>query len=295
MADGGGDRKPLSKATILYTVKALQRFFRWLVCQPGFKSKIELTDINYFNLSEKDIRAATSPKPKSYPSLEQFGRALFAMPSLTEIEQRDRAVMALAIVTGMRDSALISLRLKHIDLDRKLVMQDPSEVRTKNSKRIDTFFFPVGDEIEAIIAAWVQYLRAVRCFGIDDPLLPRTVSRFDAEMGFTHTAVEPRFWANTAPVRAIFKRAFEAVDLPYFSPHRVRDTLAQLGQQQCYSAEAWKAWSQNFGHENVQSTWVSYGRVTLDRQGELVRDSTARPSSEAKVDRILELLENRRE
>jgi hypothetical protein len=76
MADGGGERKPLRKATILYTVKALQRFFRWLACQPGFKSKIELTDINYFNLSEKDIRAATSPKPKSYPSLEQFGRAL---------------------------------------------------------------------------------------------------------------------------------------------------------------------------------------------------------------------------
>jgi len=41
------------------------------------------------------------------------------------------------------------------------------------------------------------------------------------------------------------------------------------------------------------TTWASYGRVTLDRQGELVRNPTARPSSEAKVDRILELLENR--
>ena len=44
------------------------------------------------------------------------------MPSATEIEQRDRAVMAFTILTGIRDSAMVSLRLKHVDLDRKLVM-----------------------------------------------------------------------------------------------------------------------------------------------------------------------------
>jgi site-specific recombinase XerC len=135
VAEGGKDRKPLSKATILSTVNALQRFFRWLNCQPGFRSKIKLSDIDYFNLSEKDVRAATSPKPKNYPSLEQFRRALFAMPSESVTERRDQAVMAFAILTGIRDSALVSLCLKHVDLDRKLVMQDPNEVRTKNSKR----------------------------------------------------------------------------------------------------------------------------------------------------------------
>ncbi len=294
VAEAGKDRNPLSKATILSTVNALQRFFRWLSYQPGFRSKIKLSDIEYFNLSKKDVRAATSPKPKNYPSLEQFRRALFAMPSESETEQRNQAVMALAILTGIRDSALVSLRLKHIDLDRKLVMQDPTEVRTKNSKRIDTIFFPVGDDIEAIFVAWFKYLRTVRYFGENDPLFPRTASSFDPVKGFMHEGVEQRFWADAAPVRAIFKRAFEAVDLPYFSPHRVRDTLAQLGQKQCFSAESWKAWSQNLGHESMLTTWASYGQVTLDRQGELVRSPTARPSSEAKMDRILELLENRR-
>ena len=43
-----------------------------------------------------------------------------------------------------------------------------------------------------------------------------------------------------------------------------------------------------------RGTVHGYGQVTLDRQGELVRNPTARPSSEAKVDRILELLENQR-
>ncbi len=269
VADGGKDRKPLSKATILSTVNALQRFFRWLNCQPGFRSKIKLSDIDYFNLSEKDVRAATSPRPKDYPSLEQFRNALFAMPSATEIEQRDRAVMAFTILTGIRDSAMVSLHLKHVDLDRKLVMQDPNEVRTKFSKRIDTFFFPVGGDIEAIVVAWVQHLRAVRFFGLNDPMFPRTANSHDPERGFVRTGVEPVFWANAAPVRAIFRRAFESVGMPYFSPHRVHDTLAHLGQQQCFSAESWKAWSQNLGHESVLTTWASYGRLTLDRQGEL--------------------------
>ena len=294
VAEGGKGRKPLSKATILSTVNALQRFYRWLICQRGFRSKIKPSDIDYFNLSEKDVRAATSPRPKAYPSLEQFRHALFAMPGATEIEQRDRAVMAFTILTGIRDSAMVSLRLKHIDLSRKLVMQDPKEVRTKFSKRIDTFFFPVGGDIEAIVISWVQHLREIRFFGLNDPMFPRTVNSHDPEQGFVHTGVEPVFWANAAPVRINFKRAFDAVGLPNFSPHRTRDTLAHLGQQQCFSAESWKAWSQNLGHESVLTTWASYGQLTLERQGELVRSPATRPSSEAKVDRILELLESQR-
>lgn len=294
VAKGSKVKRPLSKSTIHSTVNALQRFFRWLGCQPGFRSKIKPSDIDYFNLSEKDVRAATSPKPKNFPTLEQFRRALFAMPDKTEIEQRDQAIMALAILTGIRDSAMASLRLKHIDLARKLVMQDPNEVRTKFSKRIDTFFFPIGEDVEAIILHWARYLLEVRLFGPNDPLFPRTANSHDPHSGFLHSGIEPYFWANAAPIRKIFKRAFEAVGLPYFSPHRVRDTLAHLGQQQCFSAESWKAWSQNLGHESMLTTWASYGQLTLDRQGELIRTPVVRSNSDDKVDRILELLEERR-
>ena len=34
----------------------------------------------------------------------------------------------MAILMGARDSALATLRLKHVDVERKLVMQDPTEV-----------------------------------------------------------------------------------------------------------------------------------------------------------------------
>lgn len=36
-----------------------------------------------------------------------------------------------------------------------------------------------------------------------------------------------------------------------------------------------KAWSQNLGHEGVLTTFTSYGKVPVHRQGELIR--TSRP------------------
>ena len=57
----------LSKATSHSTVNALKRFFKWLACQPGYKSKIHLPDIEYLNLPEKDVRAAKEPRYRDFP------------------------------------------------------------------------------------------------------------------------------------------------------------------------------------------------------------------------------------
>ena len=37
------------------------------------------------------------------------------------------------------------------------------------------------------------------------------------------------------------------------------------------SPEEWKAWSQNLGHEQVLTTFSSYGTVQAERQAELIR------------------------
>ncbi len=69
------------------------------------------------------------------------------MPSETEIERRNRALVAFTLLTGARDSAIASMKLKHVDLIAGCVHQDAREVKTKFSKTFTTFFFPVGDEI----------------------------------------------------------------------------------------------------------------------------------------------------
>src|SRR5262249_8754789 len=67
------------------------------------------------------------------------------------------------------------------------------------------------------------------------------------------------------------KEAFEAVGLPGFNPHSFRHALAMLGEQTCKTPEEFKAWSQNLGHEQVLTTFASYGEVSSHRQAGIIR------------------------
>lgn len=50
----------LSKATLHATLTQLKRFFQWLAWQPGYRSRFQYSDAEYFNLSDKDTRVATA-------------------------------------------------------------------------------------------------------------------------------------------------------------------------------------------------------------------------------------------
>ena len=203
---------------------------------------------------------------------------------------RNRALVAFTILTGIRDSAISSLLLKHIDVHKKLVTQDPAEVKTKFSKRIETFFFPVGEEITQIVVDWVVYLREKKLYGSDDPLFPRTRVISGADMVFVNDGLEPVCWSTSGQIRSIFRVAFERANVPYFNPHSFRDTLTILGEQICQTPEEFKAWSQNLGHDNPLTTFTSYGKVSLHRQGELVQNATHAQSKNDKIDQMMAML-----
>jgi integrase len=213
------------------------------------------------------------------------------MPTGSEVERRDQAVFALAALTAMRDGALASLRLKHIDIERRLVMQNPLEVQTKFSKRIDTFFFRIGDNVEEIVEQWVHFLKVDKLYGNDDPLFPRTRLALDANQCWVACGLEPTPWSTAGPIRKIFKEAFVRVGLDYFVPHSFRNTVVQWGESNCSSIEEFKALSQNLGHSGVLTSLTSYGHVPLHRQGELIRSVVRKKADEAgKLDEILDLL-----
>jgi hypothetical protein len=129
--------------------------------------------------------------------LEQIEHVIRTMPADKDIERRNRALVAFTLLTGARDSAIASMKLKHVDLITNSVNQDGREVKTKFSKTFNIFFFPA---------------------------------------------------------------------------HSFRNTLVQLGQDICKTPEQFKAWSQNLGHEKVLTTFLSYGEVACQRQGEIIRD-----------------------
>ena len=153
---------------------ALRNFFHWLAGQPGYRSRLNYGDADYFNLSEKDSRIAKSHAPEPVPSLEQINHVLSVIPTTTDIDRRNRALIAFAILTGCRDNAIASLKLKHVDLSERLVHPDPRDVRTKFAKTIITTFFPVGDLARHIVETWIEQLRLTLEFGPDDRLFPAT-------------------------------------------------------------------------------------------------------------------------
>jgi len=281
--------KKLSPSTILSTLNHLKPFFRWLMQQPSYKTKIRAPDINYLNLTDKETRIAQTSKFKNFPTLEQIRKVIFSMPTETEIERRDRALIAFTTLTGMRDGATPSLRLKHVDLESKLIKQEPDLVRTKFGKRIDTFFFPVGDEIQKVFVDWVKELREQKLYGMNDPVFPKTKKDLDQNHCFTYQGLEATCWTSASSIRDIFREAFQNAGLEYFNPHSFRNTLTDLGQRICKTPEEFKAWSQNLGHEDVMTTFSSYGNISAHRQGEVIRN-LRKLEDEDKIDFIFRTL-----
>ena len=286
-SQAAGDK--LSKATQYATLAHLKRFFQWLAVQPGYRSKLNYSDAEYFNLSEKDTRVATARRQRPVPTLEQIKHVIASMPASSDIERRNRAVQAFALLTGARDSALASMKLKHVDLVAASVFQDARDVKTKFSKTFITSFFPVGPEIRQIVDEWVNHLRREKLWCNEDPLFPATRIEVGAKLHFEAVGIDRKGWATAAPIRDIFKRAFEAAGLPYFNPHSFRSTLVQLGETLCQTPEDFKAWSQNLGHEGVLTTFYSYGSVAPRRQDDIIKElASPRSGAPGNADELAE-------
>lgn len=271
---------PLSASTVHAMLAAVRAFFVWLADQRGYASRIKYADTEYFNAPDNLSRIATARRFKSCPTLAQVRAMIDSMPEGTDIEKRDRAIIAFTILSGARDRATISFRLKHIDVDNDLVEQDARDVRTKRAKTFTTWFFPVGEDFRNIVVDWVAFLRTEKGFGPDDPVFPKTKVAPGDEGEYRAASLDRTPWANANPVRAIFREACVCAGLPYFNPHSLRNTLVQLAYDLKLDAEAFKAWSQNLGHESCLTTFSSYGTIPPAKQAEIIRRIGERPSSD---------------
>ena len=267
--------KPLGLTTRDATLRLVKSFFHWLVSQPGFKSRISYADVAYFSNNARDARAAHAQRPIPYPSIEQCAHAFRAMPEGNEIEGGDKAIFAFLMLTGARDGAAASLRLKHIDLIEGSVFQDGREVRTKNGKTIETWFFPVDPMYRATFEAWVRYLREERFYGPGDALFPK-VEVGVRDRRFTRLGLSREPYGNAHAIIGVVRRGFAAVGLPEYTPHSFRKTLAMLSDKLCETMEQRKAWSQNLGHEHLATTVSAYMPVSRERQRELLHGRCCR-------------------
>jgi integrase len=283
---------PLSASTIHTTLAALKAFFVWLAQEPGYRARIKFADAEYFNPPDNLSRVATARRYKACPTIKQIRAMLAALPAETEIERRNRALIAFVILSGARDSAVISFKLKHVDVENELIEHDARDVRTKRAKTFTSWFFPVGDDIRQIVVDWVSYLREGKSFGPDDPLFPKQKIAQDDNLEFAAFGIDRAHWANANPVRDLFREACARASLPYFNPHSFRNSLVQLAYEFKLDAEQFKAWSQNLGHGNCLTTFLSYGEILPARQAEIIRGLAAPAPSLETPPEVLRWLES---
>jgi integrase/recombinase XerD len=248
----------------------VKAFVLWLAGQPGYRSKISYSDAEYFNLNAKDARIAHTERDTPFPTVEQCHHVFTQMPSDTPRQRRDKALLAFLMLTGARDGAIASLRLKHIDPVQGCVYQDARDVKTKFAKTFATTFFPVDPEYLQCFRDWVEFLRKDQLFGPGDALFPKPLmGRNDG--GFACIGLSRDIYGSAGKIRDVIKTAFTDAGLPPFAPHSFRKMLGILANDFCKTPEQFKAWSMNLGHENIATTLSAYCPVSPTRQAELIR------------------------
>ncbi len=260
------DGKQLSAGTKYHTLRHLNEFFSWLASQQGFKSRISLDSVSYLSLDNKTVKEALSVRPRKFPSLEQVVTLVESIEVMSDIDRRDRALIAFMLLTGIRYQAICSLNLGCIDIDRLEVYQDPRRgVKTKGGKAILSRILPFHEGLVKIVKDWISYLKDESRYGPGDPVFPKTlVAQSEDGFSFEAQGVIPEFWSEGNSIREILKKRSEQAGLPYFNPHAYRHAACQLALKLSRTPEEFKALSQNFGHEQVTTTLRTYG--TLDNQ-----------------------------
>jgi integrase len=152
--------------------------------------------------------------------------------------------------------------------------------------------FPVGDNVKQIIIKWIDFLKTQKGFIDNDPLFSKNQIEV-RDFSFFCTGLSKEHWQQTTQARQIFKQTFANAGIKCYNPYSFRRTIAHLAEQTCTTAEQFKAWSQNLGHDNVNTTFSSYGMLSVDRQGEVIKGGGKKENTNGlDKDKLIELIKN---
>ena len=270
----------------------LRKFFEWLITQPGYRSKITADSLEYLRITKKESRIVAQQPLRKFPYKEYIVNLAKSIEGQSEVERRNKALISFTFLTGMRDSAIISLPLKAVDIDRLIVCQNPVYgVRTKFSKTIYSKIFKFDEILLTNFIDWHKYLLD-KGFSSTDPVFPRSRStQGENSLSFEEsTETEPIFLESTGSMRDIFKKTAAAADLPYHQPHSFRHAAIYYALKLARNADELKAISQNFGHEDVRTTLSVYAQYEPEKLIEVLASLNYSGNQELKGKALLEEL-----
>lgn len=246
-------------------LRHLKRFFSWLCSQKGYE-KIKRTDIDYLRLSKSETKIALEKKEKDIPSLQEIKSIVRHIKPLSEIDRRDRALIAFLILTGMRISAVVSLPIQAFDPIKLIITQDPAlGVKTKNSKKILSTFLPISwEEGEKIVMDWYSFLKNEKGFTPQKPLFP-------SGSGFSLKKVSDNFWQTSSPAREMVRERCADAGISYYNPHSFRHSAVAFMSERGLTEADKRSISLVLGHENIGTTFGVYGYGHISPQDAVKR------------------------
>lgn len=271
-------------------VRHIKAFYDWMVMDERLKPKLVRKAILSLRLKDKEARAGRARRTVKHPTLAEVEDTIRAMPAKTSIDLRNRALLAFTALSGARDGAIISMKVKHVRWAAREVEQHPDDVDTKAGKMIQSWFFPVSDFIESEVRRYLDYLKGDLGFGDDDPLFPAPQMGHDASDHFCAIGLSKRRWATAEPMRKVFRAAFTANGLRYYNPHSFRNMLMAMAYERKLDPESLKAWSQNLGHEHLDTSFNSYGQLDGNAQRRAMLALKDKPDPTEDVEALMKRL-----
>lgn len=98
----------VTKATIITVLGHIRRFFQWHSDQAHLSPRFQHSDADYLNPTLKQSRSATRRLPGFVPSVDQIRHMIACMPTGSEIELRNRAIVAFILLTAARVASVAS-------------------------------------------------------------------------------------------------------------------------------------------------------------------------------------------
>jgi len=256
------DGKNIVLSSVFHKINVFMNYFSWLSERDGYKSKIKAGDIRLLRLNDNELNAIKTHKPrKTTPTLKEIGYIIKNIPPETEVNRRDRALIALLAMTGIRNEAIETLPLGAYDERRRAIYQNPSEgVKTKRRKFILTVPIIFDQMLFDIFEEWINFLKIEKGFSDDDPMFPQTEKVHRAgTYCYSGDYVGKRFWKSTTSLETILKRRCKEAGQIYFKPHSFRDFIVEEIRNWLLTPLQVKAISMSLGHTYVSTTFDSYG------------------------------------
>ena len=254
--------KEVSLKTIGQKLDAIMEFYNWVRLQPGYKSKVHEPSIIYFGLPLGEKNAIkTQENLKLFPSIEHILKLIESIKGDSEVAMRDRALISLLLLTGLRVKTITTLQIGDFDIETLTITLDPlKHTEIKKNKALIVKLLVFDKKLLKHFLNWIKYLKDAKNFTPDNPIFTCTQKIFEpGTNSFIARDVNDERWESTNSINKILKVRSAKAGIKYYNPHSYRDTITNLCKKRGLDFEEQSAVSLNLGHKTLFITESNYG------------------------------------